>query len=133
MGNIIPKEPSVKDSSYVNHALKYKLDKQLTPWETRNFLFWIVMDSENFNNVSLVVQSVYMNNFPTLVLNANNSNYEASLMNTITQYREYIKNIKTLDFDDRNVILNRWWKNYLFNLPKQPGFSDFSEKTITKE
>lgn len=136
MGNVLVQEQEIKDTSYLNLSIKYKIERHLSSWELRNFLFWVVMDSNDFNASTLIIQSIYMDNFPTLIFTANDSNYEASLFNTLKQFRVYINDpdkIKSIDFDEKNVILNRWWKNYLLRLPRQPNFSENITESVIKE
>lgn len=120
-------EPVKDDGTFVNNSLKEKLTKLLTPWEIRNFLFWIVMDSNDFKKLNIVVQSIYMDNFPTLVFSTEELNVNNALAVVVKQYREHITTVKNLDFDNKNVIINRWWKNYLNILPKKPVFPEFKE------
>lgn len=129
-------EPVKDDATFVNNSLKEKLTKLLTPWEIRNFLFWIVMDSNDFKKLNIVVQSIYMDNFPTLVFSTEELNVNNAIAIVVKQYREHIAVVKNLDFENKNVIINRWWKNYLNILPKKPvfpEFKEFKELTILKD
>lgn len=123
----------VNDQGFVNYSLKDKLTSLLTPWEIRNFLFWVVSDGKNTNKLSVVVQSIYMDNFPTLTFHIEDSNVNYSVAELTKQFRTHIANVKSLDFDDKNVIINRWWKNYLSVLPKKPMLPEFKEATFAKE
>ena len=123
IAQIVNKEQPYIDCYYLNLNARTKMEKNLTPWEIRNFLFWVVMDQLDYNHVTLIVQSVYMPEFATLKFETTFSNWEASLNENVRLFREAYAKTNLLEFDVKHVIINRWWKNYLNQIPKQPSFN----------
>ena len=118
MGSLLSKETKAFNNCFINYSMKPKVRPRISSWMERNFLYWVLVDAKDLNKVALVVQNIYIDEFPTVVFYGNNSNQEASLSECVKQFDAFVNNKEiAIDFDKNNVILNRWWKNYLATIP----------------
>lgn len=106
----------VYEELFWHMGLNYKLQKQLSAWINNNFRYYVLRCESNPNKAMLVVQNIPIKEYPTVCFYSEKGNLDAVLNDLAAQLFEYCKNPPGVDLTKRNILVNRWWKNYIGNL-----------------
>jgi len=115
IGEVVEKTDVFQELCYF-FSVNFKLEKRLTPWINRNFRYYLLISEKNKNVVTLVVQNKNVKDYPTLCFYSNKDNIELVINDLTEQFKNFCNKPTNVKLNKKNIVLNRWWKNYIGNL-----------------